>query len=66
MKKFLGFMVMALMFVLPLTVNAASYKENCSDWVNDEKTCSYTVTFDNEQNTVTVELTGNDDVPIDA
>ena len=65
MKKFIGFMVMALVFLIPITVNAASYKENCSEWVNDSKSCSYTVNFDNAQNTVTVVLTPKNGATID-
>ena len=65
MKKFLGFMVMALMFVLPLTVNAASYDKKCTEWVNNEKTCTVTVTFENEQNTVNVQMTPQGGATID-
>ena len=65
MKKFLGFIAIAVMFVLPLSVSAASYKENCSEWVNDTKSCSYTATFDNAQNTVTVVLTPKGGATID-
>ena len=59
MKKFIAFMVMAVMFMLPLSVHAAtaiSYKCGDKD-SNDNITCTVTYKIDESEDNLTVTLT---------